>query len=57
MDERVQKALEELKRFVLELAVDGGLGEEYGKKLWVKILGSEGVLKELAYYHDTGDFW
>lgn len=57
MDERVQKALEELKRFVLELSVSGGLGEEYGKKLWTKILSSEGVLKELAYYHDTGDFW
>ena len=57
MDEKVQKALEELKRFVKELSVLAELGEEYGEKLWSEIMKSQGVLKELAYYHDTGEFW
>lgn len=57
MDERVQRALEELHRFVAELSARSELGEEYGEKLWSEIVQSEGVLKELAYYHDTGEFW
>ena len=57
MDEKVQKALEELKRFVKELSVLAELGEEYGEKLWSEIMKSQSVLKELAYYRDTGECW
>lgn len=57
MDEQVQKALAELKRFVFELSEDSEKDAEYAETLWKKIVASNGVLRELAYYHDTGEFW
>lgn len=57
MDEQVQKALAELKRFVFELSEASEKDAEYAETLWKKIVASNGVLRELAYYHDTGEFW
>jgi len=48
-DEQVKKAMDTLHGFVLDL---GG-----SEDLWDKILVCPGVLKELAYFHDTGDLW
>lgn len=58
MEERdqVKKAMETLRSFVLELAVQAGQGEEYGEELWQEISRSGGILRELAYYHDSGRF-
>lgn len=57
MDEQVRMALKELKRYILELSEEAEKGSAYGEELWNKIVTSGGVLQELAYYHDTGDFW
>ncbi len=55
-DERVEKALNTLRQYVIELSVSAELGEEYGEKLWQGIRQSGGLLQELAYYHDYGKF-
>lgn len=54
--EQLDKALAALKQFVGTLAVQAGQGEEYGERLWQGIQKSEGLLQELAYYHDYGEF-
>ncbi len=58
MDEREQleKALETLGKFVVGLAGEAGETEEYGERLWAGIRNSGGLLQELAYYHDYGEF-
>ncbi len=58
MEEREQldKALETLKQFTCALAVQAGQSEEYGAQLWQGISRSAGLLQELAYYHDYGEF-
>lgn len=55
--ERLAKAMQTLRDYVLTLARSSGQGEDYGAELWERIRGSEGVLRELAYYHDYGKFW
>jgi hypothetical protein len=54
--ELLEKAYETLEKFVVEKAVQAGKGEEYGEKLWQGIKNSSGLLQELAYYHDYGNF-
>jgi hypothetical protein len=54
--EQLRKAMETLQSFVVEKALEAGKGEEYGKNLWQGIRNSSGLLQELAYYHDYGDF-
>ena len=58
MDERdrLEKALEALREFVRALAVQAGQEEEYAQRLWEGIRRSGGLLQELAYYHDNGEF-
>ena len=58
MDERelLEKALETLGKFVVGLAGEAGETEEYGERLWAGIRNSGGLLQELAYYHDYGEF-
>lgn len=58
MDERekLEKALDTLGRFVCRLAGQAGEDEGYGERLWDGIRKSEGLLQELAYYHDYGQF-
>lgn len=57
MTEEQKKAFDALHNFILSLAEKAGKDEAFGEDLWSRMLGSEGVLKELAYYHDTGSFW
>ena len=49
MDEEVKKAIDELHRYVNKMGADD--------LLWERIKNCPGVLKELAYFHDTGDLW
>jgi hypothetical protein len=56
-NEQLEAALETLKNYIVSLSLAAGKGEEYGSKLWERISRSEGVLKEVAYYHDYGNFW
>ncbi|MCI9231071.1 MAG: hypothetical protein HFH97_04345 [Lachnospiraceae bacterium] len=58
MDEREQleRALAVLKEFVGTLAAQAGESEAYGERLWEGIRQSGGLLQELAYYHDKGQF-
>ena len=55
-EERVEKAMQTLRDYVVTLAVRAGEGKEYGEKLWQGIRQSGGLLRELAYYHDYGKF-
>ena len=57
MTEEQKKAFDALYNFILNLAEKAGKDEAFGEDLWSRMLRSEGVLKELAYYHDTGSFW
>lgn len=57
MTEEQKKAFEALENFVYRLASQAGKDEEFAKDLWSRIVRSQGVLMELAYYHDKGDFW
>lgn len=54
--EQLNKALEALEQFTCALAVQAGQSEEYGVQLWQGISRSAGLLQELAYYHDYGEF-
>ena len=45
-----------LEKAMATLAVAAGEGEEYGVALWERIKQSNGILQELAYYHDYGTF-
>ncbi|MCI8543493.1 MAG: hypothetical protein HFH95_09285 [Lachnospiraceae bacterium] len=58
MDERdqLERALKALEDFVRGLAVQAGETEEYGERLWEGIRRSGGLLQELAYYYDNGQF-
>ena len=53
---QLEAALNELHRFVQELAVRAGESPEYAEQLWQGIRQSGGLLQELAYYHDYGSF-
>ncbi|MCR4617574.1 MAG: hypothetical protein K5669_05255 [Lachnospiraceae bacterium] len=57
MTEEQKRAFEALHNFIINLSGKAGKDEAYAENLWKDILTSEGVLKELAYYHDTGNFW
>lgn len=54
-EEQLAQAMQTLHQYVL------GLGEKAGKKpeetedLWERIKASNGILRELAYYHDYGN--
>ena len=52
----LEAALNELHRFVMELVKRAGESDAYGEQLWQGIRQSGGLLQELAYYHDYGDF-
>ena len=57
MTEEQKKALKSLYLFIIDLSEKSEKGKEYGRELWDRIVLSEGVLKEVAYYFDTGKFW
>ena len=56
-EELLNKAMETLRSYVLELSEKAGKPEGYGEELWNRIKQSNGVLRELAYYHDYGEFY
>ncbi len=56
-EERLALAMQTLEGYVRDLAVAAGESEAFAEDLWQRIRASEGVLRELAYYHDYGNFW
>ena len=54
--EQLKLALKTLHDFIMDKTEKAGKSEEYGEKLWEGIRQSEGLLQELAYFHDYGDF-
>ncbi len=52
----LEKAMQTLEAYVKQLSLGAGEDEMYAKELWERIRKSEGVLKELAYFHDYGSF-
>lgn len=55
--ELLQRALETLHQYVLGLSRKAEKTEEFGEDLWNRIKASNGVLQELAYFHDYGKFY
>lgn len=55
-NEQLEQALATLRQYILMLAEQAEKGAEYGEKLWQGIRRSEGLLQELSYYHDYGQF-
>lgn len=55
-NERLKKALETLKVYICEMSENAKMDTGYGERLWEEICQSEGLLQELAYYHDYGRF-
>lgn len=55
-EERLERALDMLRSYVLKLAAGAGETERYGEELWQGIRQSPGLLQELAWYHDKGSF-
>lgn len=53
---QLEQALATLHQFVMDLAEQAGERPEYGEKLWQGIRASNGLLQELAYYHDYRKF-
>lgn len=53
---QLEQALDTLRRFLLKLAEQAGESTDYAEELWERIADSGGLLRELAYYHDYGDF-
>lgn len=53
---QLARALETLHDFVRRKTAEAGLEEAYGEELWQGIRKSGGLLQELAYYHDYGEF-
>lgn len=50
------QAMETLHRFIRQLSDRAGENEAYADELWERIARSNGILRELAYYHDYGEF-
>lgn len=53
---QLERALETLHDFIRRKTTEAGLEEAYGEELWQGIRQSGGLLQELAYYHDYGEF-
>ena len=54
--EQLEKALAILRDYVCALAGQAGKDAEYAEQIWQGIRQSGGLLQELAYYHDYGEF-
>lgn len=53
---QLEKALRVLENFVHALASEAGKSSEEGDGIWQRVRNSGGLLRELAYYHDYGNF-
>ncbi|MBO4290272.1 MAG: hypothetical protein J5898_00030 [Lachnospiraceae bacterium] len=56
-NEQVERAFQTLRNFIVTLSGQAGKTQQYGEELWERIRRSEGVLKEVAYFHDYGEFY
>ena len=54
--EQLEQAFKTLENYIKDLAKSAGEKEEYANDLWHRIRNSNGVLRELAYYHDYHSF-
>ena len=45
------------QNIIYRLSEQAGKDKSFAEDLWERISHSQGVLMELAYYHDKGDFW
>lgn len=55
--EQLDRAMRTLEQFIGELALGAGESDAYAGELWNRIKNSNGVLREVAYYHDYGEIW
>ena len=55
-EEQLAQAMETLRQYIRNLAIQAGECEGYAEELWTRISQSNGLLRELAYYHDYGKF-
>ncbi len=53
--ERLRQALTELKTWAGELSREAGWSRERLEEFWKGLCETEGMLREFAYYHDTGE--
>ncbi len=56
-EQRLEKALATLHDFLMELCARAGKKADFSEELWTRLKGSNGVLREFAYYHDYGSFY
>ena len=54
--EQLHQALVILKSYAAALCKEAGKDKAYLEELWTGLCSSEGMLREFAYYHDTGSF-
>ena len=55
--DQLAQAMKTLEQYIYQLTAQAGEKEEYASDLWARIRQSNGVLREVAYYHDYGKFW
>ncbi|MCR4599069.1 MAG: hypothetical protein K5678_08560 [Acetatifactor sp.] len=55
--EQLQKAMETLHHFIMDLCEKAGKEPAYGEDLWDRVQKSNGCLRELAYFHDYGSIY
>lgn len=53
---QLEQALATLHQFITRLSQQAGESEAYAEELWQGIKSSNGLLRELAYYHDYNKF-
>lgn len=56
-ENQLQEALKTLKNFICRLSEQAQMPQGYGEELWERIAASNGVLQEVAYYHDYETFY
>jgi len=54
--DQLKQALDTLHDYIVKLSGQAGKSEEYAESLWRGIRSSNGLLQELAYYHDYQKF-
>jgi len=54
---QLERAMKTLEDYVTDLSLAAGKTTDYAKDLWGRMRISEGVLRELAYFHDYGEFY
>ena len=55
-EEQLAQAMNTLHQYIRRLAESAGEEDTYADELWERIARSNGLLRELSYYHDYGSF-